>query len=97
MESNYFGQANAEVSCGPGAISRLAPEQPVRNAYWDNKEAGLYVDVVSGEPLFTSLDKILKWLRIAKFHGRGKGSEGGGEARREPRGDPDGSAIESGR
>lgn len=27
------------------------------NAYWDNKEAGIYVDVVSGEPLFSSLDK----------------------------------------
>ncbi|HDY84237.1 hypothetical protein LCGC14_0507690 [marine sediment metagenome] len=32
-------------------------ERPFDNAYWDNKAAGLYVDVVSGEPLFTSLDK----------------------------------------
>jgi methionine-R-sulfoxide reductase len=32
-------------------------EAPFRNAYWDNHEAGLYVDIVSGEPLFTSLDK----------------------------------------
>lgn len=32
-------------------------EQPFYNAYWDNKEAGIYVDVVSGEPLFSSLDK----------------------------------------
>lgn len=32
-------------------------EQPFRNAYWDNKEPGIYVDVVSGEPLFSSLDK----------------------------------------
>lgn len=32
-------------------------ERPFDNAYWDNKEAGLYVDIVSGEPLFTSLDK----------------------------------------
>ncbi len=32
-------------------------EPPFNNAYWDNKEPGLYVDVVSGEPLFTSLDK----------------------------------------
>jgi peptide-methionine (R)-S-oxide reductase len=32
-------------------------EAPFRNAYWDNHEAGIYVDVVSGEPLFSSLDK----------------------------------------
>jgi len=51
------------------AISRLSPEQyavtqrnaterPFQNAFWDNKEPGLYVDVVSGEPLFTSMDKF---------------------------------------
>jgi len=34
-----------------------ATEPPFRNAYWDNKEPGLYVDVVSGEPLFASTDK----------------------------------------
>jgi methionine-R-sulfoxide reductase len=33
-------------------------EPPFRNEYWDNKQAGLYVDVVSGEPLFSSLDKF---------------------------------------
>jgi peptide-methionine (R)-S-oxide reductase len=32
-------------------------ETPFRNEYWDNHEAGIYVDVVSGEPLFSSLDK----------------------------------------
>ncbi len=48
--------------------SRLTPEQfavtqkdaterPFHNEYWDNHEAGIYVDVVSGEPLFSSLDK----------------------------------------
>jgi peptide-methionine (R)-S-oxide reductase len=48
--------------------ARLTPEQykvtqhegtepPYRNEYWDNKQAGIYVDVVSGEPLFSSLDK----------------------------------------
>jgi peptide-methionine (R)-S-oxide reductase len=52
----------------PEAVSRLTPEQyrvtqrrgtepPFRNSYWDNKEPGLYVDVVSGEPLFASVDK----------------------------------------
>jgi peptide methionine sulfoxide reductase msrA/msrB len=32
-------------------------EPPFQNEYWDNKKAGLYVDIVSGEPLFSSLDK----------------------------------------
>lgn len=34
-----------------------ATERPYNNAYWENHEAGIYVDVVSGEPLFSSLDK----------------------------------------
>lgn len=33
-------------------------EPPFRNEYWDNHEEGLYVDVVSGEPLFSSTDKF---------------------------------------
>ncbi len=33
-------------------------ERPFANEYWDNKEAGIYVDVVSGEPLFSSKDKF---------------------------------------
>lgn len=32
-------------------------EPPYKNKYWDNKRAGIYVDVVSGEPLFSSTDK----------------------------------------
>lgn len=32
-------------------------EPPFRNEYWDNKQPGIYVDIVSGEPLFSSLDK----------------------------------------
>jgi methionine-R-sulfoxide reductase len=32
-------------------------EPPFRNKYWDNHEDGIYVDIVSGEPLFSSLDK----------------------------------------
>ena len=36
---------------------RDATERPYHNAYWDNHGAGIYVDVVSGEPLFSSLDK----------------------------------------
>ncbi len=48
---------------------RLTPEQfrvtceagtepPFRNAYWDNKKPGIYVDVISGKALFSSLDKF---------------------------------------
>jgi len=33
-------------------------ERPFQNEYWDNKRQGIYVDVVSGEPLFSSLDKF---------------------------------------
>ena len=33
-------------------------EPPFHNAYWDNHKPGIYVDVVSGEPLFSSLDKF---------------------------------------
>ena len=32
-------------------------ERPFANEYWDNKRPGIYVDIVSGEPLFSSLDK----------------------------------------
>ncbi|HEV2540527.1 MAG TPA: peptide-methionine (R)-S-oxide reductase MsrB [Frateuria sp.] len=53
----------------PEALARLTPEQfrvtqqngterPFDNAFNEHREPGLYVDVVSGEPLFTSLDKF---------------------------------------
>jgi peptide-methionine (R)-S-oxide reductase len=59
----------SQYSKTPEAISRLSPEQyrvtqhngterPFENAYWDHKEPGLYVDVVSGEPLFASFHKF---------------------------------------
>jgi peptide methionine sulfoxide reductase msrA/msrB len=35
-----------------------ATEPPFQNAYWNNHEAGIYVDVVTGEPLFSSRDKF---------------------------------------
>ncbi len=34
-------------------------EPPFRNEYWDNKAPGIYVDIVSGEPLFSSTDKFV--------------------------------------
>ncbi len=36
---------------------RDATERAFANTYWDNKRRGIYVDIVSGEPLFSSLDK----------------------------------------
>ena len=53
----------------PEAVSCLSPEQyrvtqrsgtelPFENAYWNNDEPGIYVDVVSGEPLFASVNKF---------------------------------------
>jgi methionine-R-sulfoxide reductase len=60
--TNYHRPSDAELK------QKLTPEQyqvtqhegterPYQNRYWDNHEAGIYVDVVSGEPLFSSLDK----------------------------------------
>ena len=57
-----------EYRRNPESIANLSPEQyrvtqesgterPFQNEYWDNKEPGIYVDVVSGEPLFASPEK----------------------------------------
>jgi methionine-R-sulfoxide reductase len=68
---NTFGEG-ADMSDNyrkdPEAIARLTPKQyqvtqqastepAFSNEYWDNKEPGIYVDVVSGEPLFASVNK----------------------------------------
>jgi peptide-methionine (R)-S-oxide reductase len=53
----------------PAAISELTPRQfevtqnaatepPFRNEFWNTHDAGIYVDIVSGEPLFSSTDKF---------------------------------------
>ena len=34
-----------------------ATERPFKNEFWNNQEAGIYVDIASGEPLFSSLDQ----------------------------------------
>ena len=43
-------------------------ERAFRNEYWNNHEPGIYVDVVSGEPLFSSLDKFESGHRLAELH-----------------------------
>ena len=58
-----------DYSKDPAVVEALTPEQyhvtqksgterPFTGEYWDNHEPGLYVDVVSGEPLFASVDKF---------------------------------------
>jgi peptide-methionine (R)-S-oxide reductase len=85
----------------PDAISRLSPEQyrvtqqsaterPGSGEYLDNKEPGIYVDVVSGEPLFASPDKFdsgsgwpsfTKPIEPANVNERPDHREGGTEVR----------------
>lgn len=63
-EDKIMTKSNKEVS-----IDHLTPlqkqvtmeggtERPFQNEYWDHKEAGIYVDVINGEPLFSSTDKF---------------------------------------
>src|ERR687891_1764004 len=63
------GEEMRKFSKDPDAISRLSPEQyrvtqrngtetPGTGEYLHNKEPGIYVDIVSGEPLFASSDKV---------------------------------------
>src|SRR6202163_4423000 len=85
----------------PEAVSRLSPEQyrvtqqsaterPGTGEYLDNKEPGIYVDVVSGEPLFASSDKFdsgsglpsfTKPLDVVSARERPDPREGGTEVR----------------
>ena len=68
MMKAEFGSESSGRSCYDTDIEKLSPEhfaitqrngteRPFDNAYWNNKRAGVYVDVVSGEPLFSSQDK----------------------------------------
>lgn len=62
-------QNSTSYNKNSGAVNALSPEQyhvtqeggterPFTGEYWDNHEPGIYVDVVSGEPLFASVDKF---------------------------------------
>src|SRR5438477_12867288 len=53
------GQLRKKLSSEQFAVTQqCGTEPPFRNAYWNNHKPGIYVDVVSGEPLFSSLDKF---------------------------------------
>ena len=69
LESVWGKEGEKKVRAENDPLSRLTPlqfrvtqedgtEPPFRNEYWDNKSPGIYVDIVSGEPLFSSLDKF---------------------------------------
>ena len=74
-----------DYSTSPEALRRLGETQfrvtqqggtepAFRNEYWDNHEPGIYVDVVSGQPLFSSTDKYdsgTGWPSFTKPIGRG--------------------------
>jgi len=61
--ANYVKPSKAELK---KILSKLqydvtqkdSTERPFKNEYWDNKKEGIYVDIVSGEPLFSSKDKF---------------------------------------
>jgi peptide methionine sulfoxide reductase msrA/msrB len=42
-------------------------QTPFQNEFWDNERTGIYVDVITGEPLFTSLDKFDSGLGLPAF------------------------------
>jgi peptide methionine sulfoxide reductase msrA/msrB len=69
LESVWGKKEERKEAGGTDLRSRLTPlqfqvtqedgtEPPFRNEYWDNKRPGIYVDIVSGEALFSSLDKF---------------------------------------
>ncbi len=89
----------------PAAIAKLSPRQyqvtqeaatepAFNNEFWDHKEAGLYVDIVSGEPLFTSTKKFDSGCGWPSFTAPIKRRERRGRRGQEPRDDPDRSPIQ---
>lgn len=62
MSSNWVRPSDAELkkvlSKEQFEVTRKdATERPYKNKYWNNKKEGIYVDIISGEPLFSSKDK----------------------------------------
>ena len=61
MEAKYSKDKEVIAGLSPEQFrvtQQNATERPFDNAFWDYHEPGIYVDIVSGEPLFSSLDKF---------------------------------------
>lgn len=61
MKSNYHKNPEAVGALSPEqyhVTQKNGTERPFTGEYWDNHEPGIYVDVVSGEPLFASVNKF---------------------------------------
>lgn len=62
-KSSHFGKPSSKIlkkkltKLQYNVTQRDATERPFDNTYWDNKADGIYVDIASGEPLFSSTDK----------------------------------------
>src|SRR6266446_4603880 len=69
-------QLKKKLSSEQFAVTQQCGTEPAfRNAYWDNHKPGIYVDVVSGEPLFSSLDKFDSGTGWPSFTQPVKGAE----------------------
>jgi len=55
---NSAGQSVELTDIQFNVVREDGTEPPFRNEYWDNKQPGIYVDIVSGKPLFSSIDKF---------------------------------------
>ena len=59
----------AELDHRQFAVTQEGATEPAfDNEFWDKKEAGIYVDIVSGEPLFASTEEVRQRLRLAQLH-----------------------------
>ena len=75
------------MRCSPEqyhVTQRNGTERPFTGEYWDNHEPGIYVDVVSGEPLFASVNKFDSGTRLAELHQADRHRQRHREARLQP-------------
>ncbi len=58
VNNNQWEEKNKELTPMQYKVTREnQTEPPFRNEYWNHKKEGIYVDIITGEPLFSSLDK----------------------------------------
>ena len=67
-KSNYQEQIKKLNPMQYKVTQKDGTEPPFKNEYWDNKEKGIYVDVVSGEPLFSSKEKYASGTGWPSFY-----------------------------